>query len=332
MGTYLNINNKRININILGKNFAVFAPKQHFLFVYDEGEIRMNNFLFSFKSNWYENEVIKNIGSDLFFLYLNIRKYELKQNRYAACISIELMFEEISKYHVSNGRKYTRPDIKSKLLELRKKKVVNFEGRVKSNEQLIKVEFLDLPNLDVKFKPMSDDDNFVIVETQFIDQIMICGLKEEHVTLYLYLKKFNKISNPSYASIGRMLGINKDTANRYGKQLEKNKLLVNKRDKAQTGRNQNHFLVPDAKGYDKFVDDNEEHFTKLEVEKIKKKLKNHGIKVTKRAYDDISHLFQYLTSEEKELLSDKHKKHVVYAIEHLYFELKDKLESRYKNK
>src|SRR5690606_23905067 len=110
----------------------------------------MMNFIFSFKSNWYEDGVITDIGFDSFFLYLNMRKFELRQNKNAACVSIDLLFNEISKYPIYNGRKYTRPDIKNKILKLKKKKIINFDCRITNNSQLIFVEFLDNPNLNEK--------------------------------------------------------------------------------------------------------------------------------------------------------------------------------------
>lgn len=298
--------------------------------LYDEGEmyLYMNNFLFNFKANWYKNGKIKEIGFESFFLYLNMRKYELRKNCTLGCISVNLMYDEISKYHLSNGRRYTRPEIKKKLLDLRKNNVIQFEGRLDDHGQLLLIEFLDIPQLDSNYKPLTENDHFIIVETKFLDTIIENGLKEEHLILYLYLKTFHKEIRPSYETIGNMLGISKNTANNYGKQLEQFKIIANVKDKAQTGHIQNKFIVPTVKNYDQFVDQFEQHFTKLEIEKVKKKLKNNKIKVTEKAYNDVRYLFKHLTKEEKDELNKRRKEHVVFAISYLYFELLDELKMR----
>lgn len=286
------------------------------------------NFKFQIKSGWLDDGLIRRVGVDCFFLYLNIRKFELRRMKNIGCVSVELLFEEMKRYPVANGRKYTRPDIKNKLLSLKSKGLIDFNRRIENMNDLLWVTFLDLPQLDEKFKPETEDDHFVIVETGMMDLMMECGLKEVHFILYLYLKKFNEMSMPSYQRIGRILGVNKNTANIYGRQLEECKIIANVKSVRSNGREHNQFIVPGYDEYDQFLRRMDEHFIRVDVGRIKNKLKKNGIKVTKRALDDVRDWIDELSGEEKVKLDELCDRHIVFGIEYVYFELMDEYKMR----
>lgn len=298
-----------------------------------------NNIVFNFKSNWFENEIINKVGIEGLWVYFNIRKFKLQYAADICVLSLDLLHKEMQQYYKSNNRKYSTTNLREIIFNLKKNKVLNFDRKynMKSNSDLCYIELLDLPQLDKNFKPKTNEDYFITVDTDTISKIFEVGLNENHFAVYYCLKKYINVQGKangqitlSYEKMGQWLGINKDTANKYAIELEQNKIIANEYTKLQNGHKGNSFILTTNKNLGE-----DEQITKIaernNIKRVKKKLQNKKIKVTKGALEEKEYLYRFMTPAETKKIEEKEKIHVVYAIEYLYFNLLDALEERQKN-
>lgn len=298
-----------------------------------------NKVVFNFKSNWFDGDVVKKIGIDGLWVYFNIRKYKLQYSKDACIFSLDLLHKEIQHYYKSNNRKFSKVYIKEVIFNLKKHSIVEFDRKYNmlNSKDLCCCELLDLPNLDDKFKPISNDDYFITVDTDTINKIFEVGLNERHIISYYVLKKYINVQGTasghitlSYQKMGEWIGINKDTANGYCVELENKKILANEYTKSQAGHKSNSFILTTNKniGDDATVN---EISDKNGAKRLKRKLQNNKIKVTERAFDKYEEELKLMTNDEKIKFNKLKEKNVVYAIEYIYFELLEGLKQRKKD-
>ncbi|NMM65540.1 hypothetical protein HBE96_23465 [Clostridium sp. P21] len=296
--------------------------------------------VFNYKSNWYENTVISKIGIEGLWVYFNIRKFKLQYCKDICVFSLDLLHKEIQSYYKENNRKYSTSNIRDIIFQLKKYKIINFDRKysMKNTIDLCYCELLDLPNLDNKYKPLSDNDYYITVDTDTINGIFDKGLNEKHIAVYYCLKKYINVQgtptgqiNLSYEKMSEWLGINKETANIYAIELEKNKIIANEYTKSKAGHKCNSFIISNNKnlGQDSTISEIAE---KNNIKRLKKKLQNNKIKVTVKAFDNMEEYIELMTETEKDHIKELNEKNIVYAIEYFYFELLDALKERKNNK
>ncbi|WIF94297.1 helix-turn-helix domain-containing protein [Caminicella sporogenes] len=298
----------------------------------------MNKVVFNFKSNWFEEGVVNKIGINGLWIYFNIRKFKLQYSSNICVFSLDLLYKEIQQYYKTKNRKYSKSNIREIIFKLKKFGIIDFDRKynMKNNNDLCKCELLDLPILDKNFKPVSSDDYYITVDTDVINKIFKLDMDERHIITYYCLRKFSNANQitVSYEKMAKWLGVSKNTVNKYCIELEENKIIANQYSRSQAGHKCNSFILTDNKNSDnnKLVSKiAEKNNVKRDIEKIKKELKNKNIKVTNRAFEDVKEYLPYLKDAEKKKISDFKKKHIVYAIKYLYFELLDELKNRKNN-
>jgi len=299
-----------------------------------------NKIVFNFKSNWFDTGIVSKINIEGLWVYFNIRKFKLQYSNDICVFNLDLLHKQIQQYYKSNNRKYSVNSLREIIFQLKRHKIINFDRKynMKNSNDLCYCKLLDLPSLGDKYKPLSDDDYYITVDTDTINKIFEIGLNEKHLITYYCLKKYINVQESSngkitlsYKKMGQWLGINKETANTYAIELEKNKIIANEYTKSQAGHKCNSFILTTNKnlGQDSTVNEIAE---KNNIKRLKKKLQNNKIKVTIKAFDGMKEYIDLMTQTEKDHINKLHKKHITYAIEYFYFELLDDLKERKKDK
>lgn len=292
-----------------------------------------NKIIFSIKSNWFDKGKIKELDIEGLWVYINIRKFVLRYMNNICAFSIDELYKEIQRYYKENyNKKYSKPNLKNYLFKLKKFKIINFDRKynMKNSTDLVLCALNDLPNLDDKYKPISEEDYFITIDFEMIEHIFNSGLNENHVIVYYLLKKYINADQItiSYDYMSNILNIDKNSINKYSFELEQYEFIANQYTKLQNGHIGNNFLVSTDKTYKK--DENiKEVSNKNNIKRLKKKLQNKKIMVTEKAIIQQEKYLKYMTEEESKIFNDKKEIHIVYAIEYLYLELLDKLKEIY---
>lgn len=225
----------------------------------------MNNINFKIKSNWFDEfGKIYNIKDKAFWLYLNLRTLELKYED-TAIISVLMLYEILNK----NNFKISKNEIIKIIQTLKANKLIDYDSnkyRIKTNKELIKIKFIDLPNIkriDNIDKPETKVDYYININMNVINYIIKCGLSHKHVIVYLYLSKFNNKCYSSCKLISDSTGLGLNQINKYYlTDLEKStKLICNVMLKGKNKNSYNYFLIcNNIEKVDEFYKKNKKYF------------------------------------------------------------------------
>jgi hypothetical protein len=182
---------------------------------------------FKIKSNWFDEDgKFKKMNADTLYLYFSLFKFRIygQENDYMFMTSI---------YHLRKETGFTKSKIFEQLKQLIKLNIVTivnvrrwdrfFSSKGVPEKNILEIIAIDIPKTqkikdesgNTTDKPETENDYYVSVETQLLEQYRVRGLNHKYYPIYCLIKKLQNgnVEKKSFMSIEKMalwLGYDKD--------------------------------------------------------------------------------------------------------------------------